>query len=389
MLMIDYETKADRFEPVGSPVVGTERLPDPMMETMQARVDELKSELGALRQHLVERTRPAMLVGEAGRSAEGREFADQYLRKGLESGLEIKKFSISTASEGGFAVPRDIDQMIEATLKSVSPIRSIANVVKVGSAHYRKLVAVGGFASGWVAETAGRPETATPTFTEIAPPMGEIYANPAATQALLDDAMFDVEAWLAHEIATEFARAEGVAFVSGTGTDQPKGFLTYPVATANDATRPFGTVQFVPSGASGAFGANPADRLIDLVHALRTPYRQGASWVMNANTLAAIRKFKDSTGAFIWQPAIAQDQPATLLGYPVVEADAMPDIAANSLSIAFGQFASAYTIAERGETAVLRDPYSNKPFVHFYATRRVGGALVNSEALKLMRFSAS
>jgi HK97 family phage major capsid protein len=201
--------------------------------------------------------------------------------------------------------------------------------------------------------------------------------------------MFDVEAWLAHEIATEFARAEGVAFVSGTGTDQPKGFLTYPVATANDATRPFGTVQFVPSGASGAFGANPADRLIDLVHALRTPYRQGASWVMNANTLAAIRKFKDSTGAFIWQPAIAQDQPATLLGYPVVEADAMPDIAANSLSIAFGQFASAYTIAERGETAVLRDPYSNKPFVHFYATRRVGGALVNSEALKLMRFSAS
>lgn len=387
--MMDYDTKADRFEPVGAPVVAAESSAEPGLATMHARMDEMKSELAVLRRHVAERTRPAIAAGQPGRSGEGREFADQYLRKGLESGLETKKFSIATSSEGGFAVPREIDQMIENMLKSISPIRSIANVVKVGSAHYRKLVAVGGFASGWVAETAGRPETGTPTFAEIAPPMGEVYANPAATQALLDDAMFDVEAWLAGEIATEFARAEGVAFVSGTGTDQPKGFLTYPVSNAGDASRPFGTVQFVASGAAGAFGANPADRLIDLVHALRTPYRQGAAWVMNSNTLATIRKFKDSTGAFIWQPALSADQPATLLGYPVVEADAMPDIAGNSLSIAFGQFGAAYTIAERGETAVLRDPYSNKPFVHFYATRRVGGALVNSEALKLMRFSAS
>jgi HK97 family phage major capsid protein len=202
--------------------------------------------------------------------------------------------------------------------------------------------------------------------------------------------MFDVEGWLAREVATEFARAEGVAFVSGTGIDQPRGFLTYPVATTGDATRPFGTLQIVPSGAAGAFPAtNPADRLVDLVHALRAPYRQGAVWVMNSATLSVIRKFKDASGAFIWQPALAADQPATLLGYPVIEADAMPDIAGNSLSIAFGQFASGYTIADRGETAVLRDPFTNKPFVHFYATRRVGGAVVNSEAVKLMRFSAS
>jgi HK97 family phage major capsid protein len=207
---------------------------------------------------------------------------------------------------------------------------------------------------------------------------------------MLDDALFDVEDWLAREVAIEFARAEGVAFVSGTGTAQPKGFLTYPVAATGDSTRPFGTLQYVPSGAAGAFIATtPQDRLIDMVHSLRAPYRQGAVWVMNSNTIATVRKFKDSTGDFIWKPGLLEGQSSTLLGYPIVEVDAMPDIGANSLSIGFGQFRSAYVVAERGETAVLRDPYSNKPFVQFYATRRVGGALVNSEALKLMRFSAT
>ncbi|MFQ3664927.1 MAG: phage major capsid protein [Sphingomonadaceae bacterium] len=357
---------------------------------MMASVEALKSELSELRRHVVDRTRPAIAAAAPESDPARKAFADAFLRKGLESGLEFKRFQGSVGADGGFAVPREMDEMIESTLRSISPIRSVANVVKVGSSNYRRLVATGGFASGWVAENAARPETNTPTFAEVAIPMGEIYANPAATQALLDDAMFDVEAWLAQEIATDFARAEGAAFVSGTGVDQPKGFLTYPIATTGDASRPFGTLQFVPSGANGAFAAsNPADRLIDLVHALRAPYRQGAVWVMNSNTLSVIRKFKDSTGNFIWQPAVQADQPATLLGYPVVEADAMPDIAANALAIAFGQFRTGYTIAERTETAVLRDPFSNKPFVHFYATRRVGGAVVNSEALKLMRFSAS
>jgi HK97 family phage major capsid protein len=368
---------------VGVPqaTIGSE-VPPADVATMMASVEALKSELSDLRRHVVDRARPA-LGGAVADSEPGRKaFAEAYLRKGLESGLEFKRFQASVGADGGFAVPREMDEMIESVLRSVSPIRSIANVVKVGSSNYRRLISTGGFASGWVSENAARPETNTPAFAEVAIPMGEIYANPAATQALLDDAMFDVEAWLAQEIATDFARAEGAAFVTG--------FLTYPIATTGDAARPFGTLQFVPSGANGAFAAsNPADRLIDLVHALRSPYRQGASWVMNSNTLSVIRKFKDSTGNFIWQPGVTADQPATLLGYPVIEADAMPDIAANALAIGFGQFRTAYTIAERTDTAVLRDPFSNKPFVHFYATRRVGGAVVNSEALKLMRFSAS
>jgi HK97 family phage major capsid protein len=378
--MMDYETKADNLVTDAEPAASA-------IDNMQAMVDALKSDVSALTRRLVAAAQPPMaMAGRAEKSA----FAEQYLRKGMDLGFEQKKLTVGTGSEGGFAVPREIDSLIERTLVALSPIRSIANVVRIGSANYRKLVAIGPMASGWVAETAARPETGTPTFAEIAPPMGELYANPAASQAMLDDAMFDVEAWLAQEIAQEFARAEGQAFVGGSGVGQPMGFTKYPVATTADTTRPWGTLQVVPSGAAGGFAAtNPADRIIDLVHALRTPYRQGAVFVMNSNTLAAVRKFKDTAGEFIWRPGLTEAQPATLLGYPVVEADAMPDIADTSLSIAFGNFQAGYVIAERGETAVLRDPYTNKPYVHFYATRRVGGAVANSEAIKLMRFSAS
>jgi HK97 family phage major capsid protein len=303
--------------------------------------------------------------------------------------LEAKAATIGTPAKGGLAVPREIDAVIGQVLAAASPIRAIAQVVEVGSANYRRLFTTSGVVSGWVAETAGRPETETPDFAEIAPPMGELYANPAASQAMLDDAAFDVEAWLGAEIGREFARAEGLAFVSGDGINKPRGFLTGPVAATADAARAFGTLQFVTSGAAGAFAAsNPQDRLIDLVHALASPYRQGAVWVMNSATLARIRKFKTSDGAFIWQPGLGPDQPQTLLGYRVVEVDAMPDIAADSLSIGFGNFQAGYLIAQRTETTVLKDPYSNKPYVHFYATRRVGGAVLDSHAIKLMRFSA-
>ena len=253
----------------------------------------------------------------------------------------------------------------------------------------RKLVTKGGTPSGWVSETAARPETGTPDFVEIAPPFGELYANPAASQAMLDDAAFDVEAWLAHEIATEFARAEGAAFVAGSGLNRPKGFLAAPTSAAGDASRAFGAIQYIGTGVAGGFAAsNPQDKLIDLVQALRPPYRQGAVFVMNSSTASRIRKFKTADGAFLWQPALTAAQPDTLLGYPVVEAEDMPDVAADSLSVAFGNFRAGYLIAERTETQILRDPFTNKPFVHFYATKRIGGQVANSEAIKLLKFAA-
>ena len=294
--------------------------------------------------------------------AGGRPVASAAFDGYLRGGVETKALSGNSGGEGGYAVPREIDARIDATLQSISPLRAIANVVTVGSSGYRKLVASGGFDSGWAAETAGRPITATPTFNEVAPPFGELYANPAASQAMLDDAMFDVEAWLAGEIAREFAQAEGTAFVNGTGVNQPKGFLTVPTSTAADAGRAFGTLQYLATGAAGAFAANPEF------------ITQAAPW---------------RYGAMLWQPSLSAGQPATLLGYPVVEAEDMPDIAANNLAIAFGNFQAGYLIAERGETQLLRDPYSNKPFVHFYATKRLGGMVSNSEAIKLLKFAAN
>lgn len=359
------------------------------LEREDEDVAALRGEVAALKARVeagaVAAARPAL----SGAKSEGSPFVERYLRKGLEAGVEMKAMSGASGGEGGYAVPEEIDQQIERTLAAISPIRAIATVVRVGSAGYRKLVASGGTPSGWVAEDAARPETDTPDFHEIAPPFGDLYANPAASQAMLDDAAFDVEAWLAGEIAAEFARAEGAAFVSGNGTAKPKGFLAAPNSADGDADRDFGTLQFLKTGVSGGFPtSNPQDKLIDLVQALRAPYRQGAVFVMNSATAARIRKFKTTDGAFLWQPGLGAGQPDTLLGYPVIEAEDMPDVAADSLSIAFGNFKAGYLIAERGETQILRDPYSNKPFVHFYATRRIGGQVMNSEAIKLLKFAA-
>ena len=373
-----YEMKADPLD-ASFAAAAAVAVPDPEIAALRSDVDKLSARL----------TRPALSGTKADPARTA--FTDRYLRKGLDAGApEVKSLDIGVPGDGGVAVPNEIDTVIDDTLKNISPIRSIASVVQVGSANYRKLIVVGGVASGWAGETSPRPATGNGNFVEIVPPMGELYASPAATQAMLDDAFFDVETWLANEIAIEFARAESVAFVTGSGVAQPKGFLTSPATSADDTTRPFQTLQYLPTGVAGNFAAtNPQDRIIDLVHALRPPYRQGAVFVMNSSTLARVRKMKDNTGAFIWQPSLSAEQPATLLGYPVIDAEAMPDIAADSLSIAFGNFKAGYLITERNTTGVLRDPYSNKPFVSFYATRRVGGAVINSEAIKLLKFAAS
>jgi HK97 family phage major capsid protein len=352
------------------------------VEALRGDVDDVRSRLDRVGRAAA---RPLIEGAGAAHSLEVKSFVQGYLRSGRET--ELKSLSGAVAADGGYAVPREIDALISARLKNISPIRAIAQVVQTGTAGYRKLVTTGGTASGWVSETAARPLTATPAFAEIAPPSGELYANPAASQAMLDDAAFDVQSWLAGEIAMEFARAEGAAFVSGTGVSQPMGFLTTPSSTANDATRIFGTLQHLVSGNATGFDTSPELKLIDLVHALKAGHRQGASWVMNAKTLAVVRKLKASDGSFLWQPGLMEGQPNRLLGYPVVEAEDMPDLAAGTLPIAFGNFRAGYLITERTATSILRDPFTNKPFVHFYATKRIGGQVLDSDAIKLLKIS--
>lgn len=348
---------------------------------LRSDVDEVKARLDRVGRAAA---RPALAGNDASPEVKG--FVDGYLRRG--SVAQVKSLSGDTPGEGGYAVPREIDALVARQLTEISPIRRLAQVVQVGSAGYRKLVSTGGTASGWVGETDARPETDTPVFAEIAPPTGELYANPAASQTMLDDAAFDLESWLSSEIAMEFARAEGAAFVNGSGVDQPLGFLSSPTSAADDAARAFGTLQFVASGDATGFAELADLTLIDLVHKLKAGHRQGASWVMNSATLATVRKLKTSDGAFLWQPGLIEGQPDRLLGYPVVEAEDMPDVAENSFPIAFGNFRAGYLIAERNATRILRDPFTNKPFVHFYATRRVGGKVLDSSAIKLLKIAA-
>ncbi len=359
-----------------------------------ARQDEAEEKIAGLRYDVDEvKARLERVSRAAGRPAlagcrapEVKGFVDGYLRQGRET--ELKSIAGVIPADGGFAVPTEIDAMIARQLREISPIRQLAQVVNVGSAGYRKLVTTGGTSSGWVGETSPRPETDTPEFAEIAPPTGELYANPAASQSMLDDAAFDLESWLASEISMEFARAEGSAFVNGTGINQPLGFLSSPVSMAGDSVRPFGTLQYIGSGDEDGFDTNPEDRLIDLVHTLKAGYRQGAVWVMNSTTLSEMRKLKTAEGAFLWQAGLVEGQPDRLLGYPVVEAEDMPDVGAGMFPIAFGNFKAGYLIAERSATTVLRDPFTNKPFVHFYATKRVGGQVLDSAAIKLLRIEA-
>lgn len=328
------------------PLAGTPTDPAETSFDIVARQDSLEADVALLRGDVDEvkarvekigrvASRPA-LSGAADPAPEVKGFVDGYLRRGATT--EVKSLTAGVPADGGYAVPQQIDAAIARELTAISPIRAIAQVVQTGSAGYRKLITTGGTASGWVSETAARPETDTPEFAEIAPPTGELYANPAASQAMLDDAGFDLESWLASEIAMEFARAEGAAFVAGSGNDQPAGFLTAPTATTPDDLRAFGTLQYLATGAASGLGDAPENRLIDLVHALKAGHRQGASFVMNSATLAEVRKLRSEDGAFLWQPGLVEGQPDRLLGYPVVEAEDMPDIAAGAVPIAFGNF---------------------------------------------------
>ncbi|RYF07352.1 MAG: phage major capsid protein [Comamonadaceae bacterium] len=291
------------------------------------------------------------------------------------------------ATEGGYLAPVEWDRSITDRLIEVSPIRSIASVQSISTAGYTKLFNNRGATSGWVGETAPRPQTNTPTFSPLTYKPGELYANPAATQQLLDDSEINLEAWLANEVETEFAYQEGIAFLTGTGAnDRPNGLLTYVTGGTNAATHPWGDIKTV---GSGAVGAVTADSLIDLIYALPDEYTANARFVLNRTAQGVIRKLKDGQGNYLWQPSYVAGQPATIAGYPVTTVAGMPNIAANAVVALFGDFKRGYQIVDRTGVRVLRDPYTNKPFVQFYTTKRVGGGLLNPDVIKALKVNAA
>ncbi|WP_421594534.1 phage major capsid protein [Shinella sp. M27] len=346
-----------------------------------------------LDQLALKKARPAL--GGSGttslEAAEHKAAFSAYMRRGDESAmraLEEKAMSVGSAADGGYVVPPETDTEIGRRLSTVSPIRALATVRQVSGTVLKKPFATSGMATGWVAETAARPQTNNAQLAELSFPTMELYAMPAATPALLDDAAVDVEGWIASEVDIVFAEQEGTAFISGDGTNKPKGFLNY--TNVADASWAWGNIGYIASGAAGAFKAsNPSDTLLDTIYALKAGYRQNANFVMNRKTQAQIRKFKDADGNYLWRPPATAGQAASLMGFGIAEAEDMPDIAADSFSLAFGDFRAGYLVVDRTGVRVLRDPYSAKPYVLFYTTKRVGGGVQNFEAIKLVKFALS
>ncbi len=333
--------------------------------------------------------RPALAGGVAQTDVHFEAF-DAYLRTGDDDGLrglelDVKSMSTVVNGDGGYLVDPVTSETIQGVLSSSASIRAIASVVNVEASSYDVLVDQGDTGAGWADEVAARTETGTPTIDRISIKLHELSAMPKASQRLLDDTAFDIETWLAGRIADTFARAEAGAFVDGDGVDKPTGILTHP-AVDNDVWA-WGNIGYVPTGVDGDIGNG--DALIELVYALGAEYRANGTFVMNSKTAGALRKLKDADGRHLWSDGFTSGEPARLLGYPVLIAEDMPDIATGADAIAFGDFRAGYTIAERPDLRVLRDPFSAKPHVLFYATKRVGGDVSDFAAIKLLRFATA
>lgn len=318
---------------------------------------------------------------------------DAYLRSGDDDALrglvlEGKAMSTAVAADGGYLVDPRTSETIRSMLVSTSSLRGVANVVQVDGPTFDVLIDRTEVGSGWATETAAQTETSTPALERISIRLHQLSAMPKASQRLLDDSAFDVEGWLAQRIATRFIRAESAAFINGDGVDKPRGILL--PAKVSNATWTWGNLGYVPTGAAADFATtNAADCIITLVYALGAEYRANGSFVMNSRTAGAVRKMKDADGRFMWSDGLAAGEPARLLGYPVLICEDMPDIAANAYPVAFGDFAAGYTIAERPDLRVLRDPFSAKPHVLFYASKRVGGDVTDFAAIKLLKIAVS
>jgi HK97 family phage major capsid protein len=357
---------------------------------IEANLEQQKEHLTMLERKTVRGARPTLSTAAGELDAPHKKAIGAYLRSGDEMGLrsleiEAKALNTAVASEGGYLVDPQTAEMIQSVLRSTASIRAIANVVTVDATSYDVIIDTTEAGAGWATESTSITETATPIVERISIALHELSALPKASQRLLEDSAFDVEGWLAGRIAEKFARAEAAAFVAGDGIDKPKGFLAHDAVA--EGSQIWGELGYITTGVSGDIG--DGEPLVELVYALGARYRANGTFVMNSKTAGTVRKLKDLEGRFLWSDGLAAAEPARLLGYPVLIAEDMPDISANSVSVAFGDFRAGYTIAERPDLRILRDPYSAKPHVLFYATKRVGGDVVDFEAIKLLKFGLS
>lgn len=299
---------------------------------------------------------------------------DKWLRKGKE-GMEpdeVKALSVSNDTSGGFLAPEEYVRELIKTVTEISPVRSVARVRQTTQKSVKMPSRTATFTAQWVAEQGTRAETTGYTTGQEEIPTHELYALVDISEQLLEDSVFDLEAEMSAEFAEQFAKAEGLAFVSGNGVGKPEGLLTNSsVGTTN----------------SGNASALTADGLISLVHAIKSDYGRNGTFMFNRTTLGAIRKLKDTANQYVFQAGmtIIAGVPNTILGYPYVEAADMPDVAANAKPVIFGDFRRGYMIVDRVSLAVLRDPFTQATSgnVRYVARRRVGGQVIMPEAVRI------
>jgi HK97 family phage major capsid protein len=342
------------------------------------------------RKSLSQSRRPALATRVEDEAPHQKAF-NAYLRTGEDGALrgldlEGKAMSTAVAGDGGFLVDPQTSASIQSVLRGAASLRQIANVVNVEATSYDVLIDSTETGAGWATETASTAETATPTIDRISIPLHELSALPKISQRLLDDSAFDIESWLSGRIADSFARSEAAAFINGDGVDKPTGILNQPKVLHTSWS--WGNIGYIRTGNDGGFNAtDPGAGLVNMVYSLGARYRANATFLLNSKTAGQVRQIKDAEGRFMWTDGLAAGEPARLLGYPVLICEDMPDIANGSDSIAFGDFSAGYTIAERPDLRILRDPFSAKPHVLFYATKRVGGDVTDFAAIRLLRFS--
>jgi HK97 family phage major capsid protein len=398
---------------------------DPLLEGQLTKMNERLDELGAIKTRLTEaenafaRRTPATDDGTSGKmQAKADQFArmvaksrgipaselvkdfgpkglseykahfQEWMRKGDRYANQpeaLKSLSVGSDPDGGYFVEPDTSGRIVTKIFETSPMRQVANVLSIGTDALEGIFDLDEVGSGWVGETEARPDTTTPKLAAWRIPVHEMYAQPLITQKLLDDSLVDLESWLAEKVSTKFARKENAAFVVGDGVGKPRGFLTYPAGT----TLP-GSIQQVSTGVSGGFATDGTggDVLLDAIYSLKQGYRPNSRWFMPRTATGQVRQLKAGDGTYLWAPGIGATQPATLLGYPILEFEDMPQIGANSLSIAYGDMAETYQIVDRIGVRVLRDPFTSKPYIKFYTTKRVGGDVINFEAMKIIKFAS-
>jgi HK97 family phage major capsid protein len=364
------------------------------------KVDRINAEITTLQKELdaVNARIAAGQLGAPGQidpaKAEHRQAFNAFFRRGFDAGLrdlEVKaKLTTQSDPDGGYLVPEELESGIDRVLGTMTAMRGLATVRTIGAQTYKRLIGQGGVNAGWVGEEDERSTTNSPKLAGIEFTAHEVYAEPLAAQTMLDDVEMDVEAWLKDEVSIAFSEQEGDAFINGSGVKKPRGLLSYDkVANASYA---WGKIGYAATGVAAALTNethNGADALIDLYYSLKQGYRVGAAWLTSDGTMGAIRKLKDGDGNYLFAPPTGPGEIPTVLNKPVHTDDGMPAVAAGAFPVAFGNFKRGYLILDRKGMRVLRDPYTEKPNVKFYTTKRLGGGIQNFQAIKLLKVAAS